>query len=216
MKSTLGLFLALIALASCSKSSIRGSGQVVTETRTVPAFTAVRLEGSSSATLTKGTTILVEVSGYQNLVPIYETYVTNGTLVVKFRNDYYNIRNNNIKVSITVPSVERVSVNGSGDILIRNFSGTRLNADVNGSGAIEGQACLYDNANFEVNGSGDIRGRDIAAGTVEARISGSGKIEALSLVKLIARISGSGDIHYWGNPADVDVQISGSGKAIKK
>jgi len=216
MKAIMTILAASVLLASCSKSSIRGEGAIITETRNVPAFTSVRVEGSREVSITRGTTTSVRVTGYQNLVPIYETFVSNGTLVVKHRNDYLNIRNDNIKVDITVPTLDGASINGSGEINIRDFVAQELAASINGSGTIRADNCDYQRSYYEVNGSGDILARNNVAGRVEARISGSGKIETTALISLMARISGSGDVHYWGDPTTVDVQVSGSGKAVKR
>lgn len=213
---TILLLASIITLAACNKPSLRGSGATVTEVRSVPAFNNVRVEGSGNATITQGTTASVQVTGYENLVPAYETYVTNGTLVLKFKNDYHNIRNNNISVKIVTPSLERTSINGSGSMLIKNFTGNLFQTEINGSGKVTVENSRYLTANLEVNGSGDIHAQQLTAGDVEARISGSGRIEITCFVKLVARISGSGDVFYWGNPQHLDMQVSGSGKVIRQ
>ena len=163
-----------------------------------------------------GTQQKVEVTGYENLVPIYETYVTNGTLVVKFRNDYFNIRNSNIRVRIEVPQLSSTSLNGSGEITIRDFIGSNLSVTINGSGNIYSSNCSYNYLYAKVNGSGHLRATNISTNTSEAEISGSGTIDVTASQKLKARISGSGEINYYGNPAATDIQVSGSGHVRKK
>ena len=60
-------------------------------------------------------------------------------------------------------------------------------------------------------GSGDIEAYDLKAETAELKISGSGTIRASVEKELVARISGSGNIKYKGNPRIEDIKVSGSG-----
>jgi hypothetical protein len=163
----------------------------------------------------QGTQQKVEVSGFENLLPIYETFVQNGTLVLKFRSDYYNIQNNNIAINITVSSLTRIAINGSGQYRVKNFQGNNFIAEINGSGDIYAESCSYNAASLKVNGSGYIRAATLIANEAEARISGSGKIDIRSSQKLKATIQGSGEINYWGDPQTVTSEISGSGKIRK-
>ena len=216
MKSATWLLIIAILFSACSKESIKGSGAVRTEVRSVNGFTRVSLEGGGIATIVQGNTQEVKVTGYENLLPIYKSYVANGTLVLKFDEDYYNVRNNNIQVEIVVPQIEEVSINGSGDLSFKNFTGTTMDATINGSGRITGEASTYSTVHLSINGSGNLRARGVQSQNASADISGSGNIDVTCLQKLVARISGSGSINYWGSPTDVDTQISGSGKVLKK
>lgn len=210
------ILLTIAALTSCTKETITGSGSTLTETRTVDPFTKVKLEGSGSVTVTQGTQQKVEVTGYENLLQIYETKVQNGLLILKFKNDYYNVHNSNISVNITVNDLATASINGSGKFAINNFNGSSLAADINGSGDIFTESCVYNKVVFKVNGSGYIRGQNVHAKEAEVEVNGSGKLDITCTEDLSATIHGSGQINYWGNPADVSVQISGSGSVKKK
>jgi predicted small secreted protein len=216
MKKVLALLFTALVMSSCSKETIRGNGREITDIRTVDAFTKVKAEGSSNVEIVQGPTQRVEVRGYENLVPVYETFVINGTLILKFRNDYFNINNNNIMVKITVPHVSGLQIEGSGHMYVQGFIGNSLSAQINGSGKINGQSSAYYSVWAKVNGSGDINCAGIQATEAEAEVIGSGKIELSVSDKLKARISGSGDINYYGSPANVDISISGSGHVRKR
>ena len=62
-----------------------------------------------------------------------------------------------------------------------------------------------------VSGSGDIRAYDLTAEFVDAQVSGSADIKVTANQMLKARVSGSGDITYKGNPKKIDTKSSGSG-----
>ncbi len=139
-------------IAACSKESIRGSGSTLTESRTVPAFMGVRIEGSGKAVIVQGTQQSVEVKGYENLLPVYQTIVQNGVLVMKFKNNL-NVRNSNMEVSITVAEISNVSINGSGEINLSNFNGNSIEAEINGSGDIYATNNVYATSRLLINGS---------------------------------------------------------------
>jgi hypothetical protein len=214
-RSVWSAILCVIIFSSCTKS-ITGEGPVVTETRTTAAFTGVQLEGSGEVEVLQGAVTSVAVTGYSSLVPIYTTSVHSGTLVLKFDNEYKNIRRNNIKTKIFVADISKVEIHGSGKSTVNGFlNSNNLAVAINGSGRIDVTNSAYAKFSAEINGSGDIKAITAPATEVDATINGSGYIAVTCSQKLKAKISGSGNIDYWGSPA-VDTDISGSGKVRKQ
>jgi hypothetical protein len=218
MKQTIQLItISIVLLTACNKESIRGTGAVITENRNVPAFTAIEIDGDANATVSYGPQQQVSVTGYQNLLPVYETKLVGTTLHLGFKSNYYNVRNNNIRVAIVVPALSYLRTNGSGNIVATGFAnGDLLSAFINGSGDITVENCKYNRATYEVNGSGNINGSSTELREAEATIHGSGDIKLTVTNKLKAEIYGSGNIDYWGNPGDVDSNVSGSGSINRK
>ena len=213
--TTLGC--SLILLSSCNKETIKGGGAIISENRTVPAFTEIQINGDGEATVVYGLTQEVTVTGYENLLPVYETKMLGSVLQLQFKPNNYRIRNNNIKVRITVPSLSNLRINGSGNISAANFAnGNTLTTYINGSGNIVVKDSKYINASYIINGSGEITATTTEAKQAAAEIHGSGNIRLKVANKLDANISGSGTIDYWGNPTTVNTQVSGSGKINKQ
>jgi hypothetical protein len=208
---------ASIAFASCSKERIKGEGSVVTETRSINAITRVNLNGGEELEIVPSKENKVVVSGYQNLVPVYRTNVSGSTLNLEFERKYYNVRNNNIKVTLYTQSLNNIEVNGSGNINIKDSLKTdNLKVEINGSGNVYSYPNYFQNLTLDINGSGNINMRQATGKYVRAEVSGSGDIEITVEEKLDAQISGSGQIKYWGNPSTVLTDISGSGKVRKQ
>lgn len=217
MKKIGFLLLSAILLFSACTKSIRGTGSTITETRNIAAITSVQLEGGAEVEIMQGNVQAVTVSGYENLVPIFLTQVTNGNLVLRFEDPYYNVRRNNIKVTIVVPDLLAVRSNGSGQISLSNFlNKNTFSASINGSGNITVNNSSYNKMVLDINGSGNIKAYGCTAGDTEAEIHGSGNIEITCVNKISAHIYGSGNIDYWGNPVATEVQISGSGRVRKR
>jgi hypothetical protein len=63
----------------------------------------------------------------------------------------------------------------------------------------------------DVTGSGDFSGRDLTTNTTVVFVGGSGDASVYATSTLKASVSGSGDVHYGGNPHNVSKSKSGSG-----
>ena len=106
-------------------------------------------------------------------------------------------------------NILRLAVTGSGDV-IGKINVKTLESDVTGSGDIKisGHA---DNAKIGVTGSGDFSGRSLATINAVVRVGGSGDVAVNVSGSLQANVTGSGDIHYGGNPKNISKSTSGSG-----
>ena len=211
--ATIGISVSFI---SCTKEKIRGNGPTSTETRNHANFTGVAAFGSSAVYITQGTAFKVEVKGYSNLIPYYETTVVNNILELKYQNDV-NVKNDNIEVYITMPVLNKISIYGSGDISTSGvFPGnTDFNATISGSGNINFSSGTSQNFYSTISGSGNIYTIDMIADKAETEVSGSGNTEITANTSLKVRIAGSGNVYYRGTPV-ITSTISGSGAVIPR
>jgi hypothetical protein len=208
--------IVMLLLLSCSKEKIKGSGPTITETRDLVNFTVVSASGSSNVFITKGAAFKVEIKGFSNLLPHYETKLLNNTLLLGFKQGI-NIKNDNTAVYITMPELVGVNTAGSGNIeVVGNFSGnTKFEAGISGSGNIDIQEGFADKFISSINGSGHLKALDFEAKQVETTTSGSGNTEITATEQLKVKISGSGNVYYRGSPV-ITVNISGSGAVIPR
>ncbi|KXX67721.1 GIN domain-containing protein [Flammeovirga sp. SJP92] len=107
-----------------------------------------------------------------------------------------------------------VDVSGSGSALIDDITVRNLSANVSGSGNVQLQG-MSSTFTARVSGSGNISDYNLISSDVDAQSSGSGSISFTCNDKLYAKVSGSGNILYKGNPTDVQTEVSGSGKIQK-
>ncbi len=209
--------LSVLTFTSCSKHRLKGEGSIVSETRSVSGFSNISLNGSEEVEIIPSKENKVVVTGYQNLVPSYKTKVSGSTLNLEFEKNYWNVRNNNIKVTIYTTGISKMEMNGSGNISLRDSLKTdRLRMEINGSGNIYTYNNYVENVEMDINGSGNINARNLTGRYVYAEISGSGDAEITVQEKLDVKINGSGSVKYWGNPSSVNTDINGSGKVRKQ
>lgn len=190
-----------------------GSGNVKTETRSVSGFDSVLLKGSTDVDIRQGNETRVEVTADDNLLPMIATELQGHTLVVEAKHSYRT--NNQTRVSITMPALKAVDVNGSGDIVLKDYAGERLHLGVAGSGDIDARGSVGE-LDAKIDGSGDIDAGSLKARSVHVQINGSGDAHVAASDALDATVNGSGDVGYRGSPAQLRQVVHGSGEVSKE
>lgn len=117
-----------------------------------------------------------------------------------------NVKAENIKCS----ELES-SVSGSGALQIGALTADRFRASVSGSGKINASGSVRE-SDTRVSGSGSVNLSDLTSSKAKSNISGSGKVNLMVNDSLEARVTGSGNVYYKGNPAHKQISVSGSGK----
>lgn len=219
-----------------SNDKKKGNGTVVTETRTTADYDAIKVSGSFDVDLVAGKEGKIIIKGEENLLSAIKVEVE-GNILKIYTEKGINIRPSiGKKIQVTIPfeKIAEVTLSGSGNIqskdVIKNdtflarLSGSgnfnlavdsnNLELNLSGSGNVrlKGNA-----ANFttKLSGSGDIDTADLQSKNVNVTVSGSGNSKINCKESLIARVSGSGNIKYTGNPEKRDVKVSGSGNISK-
>ncbi len=236
MKNIFLSIVAIIAFGSCGyREKVQGNGNTITESRTVNSFKGIQLSGSMNVHLIKGADRAVTIEGEENILPYVETFVNDGKLIVKYRDNVNINTREDVVVNVTVSELEEIEVTGSGDITGENkFSNNdEIKVEVTGSGNIKleldapaVEASITGSGDIDLSGntknikcsttgSGEIDASELKAENATVRTLGSGSIRVFASVKLDATINGSGDIAYKGG-GSVSSKINGSGtvKAI--
>lgn len=209
------LIIISVLFIGCSKERVAGSGSIITQERSETNFTGIRMSGANNVHVTKGA-FRVQVKGYSNLLTYYETRIINGNLEVGYRGNI-RIKNDNIEVYVTMPSINMLSISGAGSIdALGNFDANNaLETNISGSGNISFQQGSAKNFTSTISGSGNVSAFGVIAEKANINISGSGNTEVTATSQLEVTISGSGDVYYKGTPV-ITSHISGSGSIIPR
>lgn len=240
MKKITTLTIVLALTVSCSAQwgkRIKGNGDEVTINRTTGDYDAIAVSGWFDVNLVDGAEGKLTLTGESNLLEYIITEVNNGKLVIKTEKGV-NLKpsswNNGIVITVPVESVNAIALSGSGDIVGKTTLRTNnldtamsgsgditldidadtVSASMSGSGDIMLSGSTRD-FDATISGSGDIKAFDLEADNVDATVSGSADIKVTAHKMLKARVSGSGDITYKGNPEKLDTKTSGSGDISK-
>lgn len=195
------------------KKHIKGSGDIVTESRDVKDFTRIKSKGSFDINIEVGKDYSLKITFDDNLIDIITTEVRGNTLYLDSEESYQ--AHHSCKIDITVPDLNMVSLSGSGDISITNINTDKFEYVISGSGELTASGKVNE-LELRISGSGDIDTRELIAKTVHATVSGSGDIKLYAEETFEGRVSGSGDIDYYGNPENVSTSVSGSGDINKR
>ncbi|MBF4490911.1 DUF2807 domain-containing protein [Flavobacterium sp. JLP] len=230
-----GAFL-ISFMTNAQSNKITGNGKVTTDTRTTSEYDAIKISGSFDVDLVAGKEGKIILKGEENILDAIIVEVEENTLKIYVKKNT-NIRSSiGKKVQVTVPfdKISELSLAGSGDIQSKStIKNDKFLAKLSGSGNFDlaidssslelnlsgsGNVHLKGNAsNFttKLSGSGDIDASDLKSKNVDVNVSGSGNSKVNCNESLTARVSGSGDIKYTGNPEKRDVKVSGSGNISK-
>ncbi len=222
------------AMASCNYQTIKGSGVVKTEIRSISNAEKIKALGSFDVEITPGTETTLKIEGDDNLVAQIVIEKKDGYLVLKMVDNINYSTDNKLTVYITTPHLLAVSLAGSGNIITKGkFTGSdqfkvslagsgdadievntpAVEASIAGSGNIK-MAGETKDANIRIAGSGNFNGEALKAENAEAHIAGSGDVKIFADAKLDAHIAGSGSVYYQGNAA-VTQKVAGSGEVKK-
>lgn len=102
----------------------------------------------------------------------------------------------------------RVSGSGRVEATVKSNG---LSATISGSGRITTRGTSED-TDITVSGSGNFSGNNFSTVGATITVRGSGSANICVEESLNARISGSGNLNYFGNPATVNAKVTGSGR----
>jgi hypothetical protein len=209
------VFLAVLALLM-SPALLLAQARV---TRNVDNFNKISFRVPGTVYLKQGSPQKVELEGDQDILKEIETEVEGTRLVIGKEGKWFNWDWNDdskIKVYITVPNIEGVSVSGSGTVQGQNkITANDLDLNVSGSGSLLLDIDASGSVEGDVSGSGEINLKGKCK-SFDSDVSGSGKVDLSLTVMNTAdfSVSGSGKIEADGTASDVKATISGSGKVL--
>ena len=191
-----------------TKNKIQGSGNIISESRELNNFTSITLLGSIDVNIKTSESNNCVVVADDNLIPYIKTEVVNNKLNISLNESYSS--EEKLVVNINTPNYDEVSLSGSGNINILDFKNNNLSLNISGSGNITGNGEV-ETLVVKINGSGNLMSKEIKSKSATITINGSGDGEVFASDSISAKINGSGNIKYFGNPENVDSIINGSG-----
>lgn len=239
MNKKLALFVVslvlVISATACNETTftgrrLRGNGVLVEETREIGSFNQLELSGLGRIYVEFGSEESLRIEAEENLIDLIETDTFGKRLEIGFDDRYSIEPTEDITFYLTVVSLESVSISGLGNIFLPEIETDSFKIYISGAGDVNIDELIADRLEAHLSGLGDV---DIFDGEVrfqEVLISGSGTYSSRGMLSseaevlvsglgsatitvedyLDARISGAGDINYYGSP-NIDVDISGLG-----
>jgi hypothetical protein len=207
----IGVSYSMLRAQGASGPSSPGSRLVASEKRVFAGAVALDVAGPINLTLRQGATPALEVRGEQRLLANIDTSVDGDTLHIGPRGILLRHRQP-IEVSVTVPALERLTFNGSGENVVSGFAGERIALSLGGSGSVRFNG-RYREIDASIHGSGDMEVTGGNSDNVKAAVVGSGQLTLVGDARvLVAAMVGSGELdarHLRSD--DVALEHQGSG-----
>ncbi len=195
---------ALIGLCGLGLLLLSGTafGAAVDKALNVPSFTGVGTEGSADVYITVGPKQSVVVHGEPGDVARITTRMRDGVLIISQKSgSHWDISpyHKNLRVNITVPTLDRIAVSGSSDVFATGINIKKMNISVAGSGDVKASG-RADESDISVAGSGDVKAADLHVLSTSVSVAGSGNVDAFASKSVAISVAGSGDVTITGNP----------------
>jgi len=229
-RHVLALIVIGLLVSACGVNIVRGSGNVITESRSVQNFDRVSISGSGEVIITQSDEESLTVEADDNIIRYITTEVSGRTLYIGFARNVSVILPTQPRFDLQVKDLVGVKVSGSGKIVAESLDTDGLEIDVSGSGDVRVESLTTRDVEAKISGSGDIdlageateqmitvsgsgkyRAGDLRSERADVKISGSGDATVWTTETLDSHISGSGSLRYYGQP-QINATTSGSGK----
>lgn len=209
------LLLAAVTLSACDfgsdcggKECVKASGKVVTQSRQVGGFTAIKFDSIGDLTLQRTGTNSLTVETDDNLQPIVTSEVKDGTLVLA-EHGCHNCSPTKIVFNVTVGDLRAIDVPSTGSADVSKLDEPTFTASMDGTGSLR-LSGKVDQLKIDLSGTGSCDARDLVARRVSVTLSGTGSVRVNAVDELNADVSGTGSIRYKGSPK-LTKTISGTG-----
>ena len=213
-----------------SWEKVHGSGRIQFETRTPGHFNGVALDLPADLELRIGATESVTLETDDNLLPLIDTTIENGTLQIRPTKSRLNFDTRRLKIVVQAKAIDKLALGGSGSIDADPLRAAKLTINIGGSGSVTVKSIDADALSVSLGGSGDLKVGGGAASKLSLSIAGSGDVDLGKLKTVNAtvniagsgdttisardtlsvNIAGSGDVNYYGDPR-VSRTVVGSG-----
>lgn len=215
MRHLLLVLLLSVFAAGCHHgmySGVKGSGKRELQKREVNAFTAITTEGAFDIEVACQKNPGLEVEGDDNVLDYVTTDVSNNTLRIKNSKNYSV--NEPVKIKISVPNLEGLSVSGAGKIEIKGMNNDKFEIDANGAPSIvvSGTTKMID---ISTNGAAKIDTHSLRAARGVVESNGVSRVDLDVKDQLDVTVSGPSSVFYTGDPV-VNKHVRGPGKVEKR
>ena len=202
MKKLFVIAATMAFIASCMNVNFNGGKAVVCEGPVVEkemegltGYEGITVNGSIDLYFSQASTYSVSVKANEEVYDYLDYRVEEGVLILGTK-DNINIRAKEYKVTVTLPTLSKIHVNGAADVYqVGEYSSDKpLNIHVNGAGDLNLKEKLsVPSISIHVNGAGDIR------------------IPSMDVDELSIKVNGAGDALLGGKAASAHFSVNGAG-----
>ena len=229
-----GLSAVLLCAGGClptivAAPTIMGSGITKEESRELAPFTSVEVTAAFEVAITIGPKQAVTLGVDDNLLPIVETVVQDGRLVVRFATNTSITTTTPQKITIVVPKLDAIVASGATTVNAMVEATATMTLEASGASSITVNGLAADVVDVKASGAAKVhldgKGKrltlhatgaskvfapDIPFESATVDLSGTSRGELKATGSIDGSLSGASVLTVQGNPAKRSVQTSGA------
>ncbi len=221
--------LMTVSIISC-KNGLRGSGNIIKETRQLSEINSLSVSGSIKVEIKNGAIASLTVEADDNIMPYVVTNVSDKNLTIKLKG-INNLRNATINIHLVMPAVSTLNTSASAEIRSSDIiksnekisfkasSGSLINLNVDApiifADASSGADIILSgrtrNITAESSSGSKVNLFALQAENASASVSSGASILIFASVGLNASASSGGNVKYKGGAPSVVKNVSSGG-----
>jgi hypothetical protein len=235
----------LSAASGCSGSflvkmspAIRGSGIAKEETRPVEAFHAIEVGNALhvKVVVTKDAKPGLKISGDDNLVPLVESVIRDGALVLRIKDDSNISTKRPLLAEVTTSELDRAQASGASNVTVKGGPKVdRFTAEASGAARLKvdgletpkavagasgaSQVVLSGTAeslDVDASGASQVKAEELNVDDANVTISGASGAALRASKSVAGDVSGASHLDLHGRPAKNSVSTSGASSVNNK
>lgn len=187
-----------------------GAASAAEASRQLPSFIAINAKGAFAMTVEVGKAQSVTVSGEDKFVSAVKTEVIDNELQITLPEKTYKGAQKDPRITITVPSLSRVKVEGAGETLLNKINTDRIDISYLGAGHLAANGKVK-YLRLNAKGVGEVDTSKLQAERVDVNFEGVGNVSVYATELLNAVAKGIGGLTYYGHPKTVNKSVAGIG-----
>lgn len=213
---TLVLSACSIAAIQGGRRTVRGSGNVVEETRSVSGVTGVSLATIGHLIIEVGDTESLRIEAEDNLMEYLETEVLNGSLRIGTQDNIRLDAKRPVNYYLTVRGLDTIVISSVGDIEAPDLQAKRFSITIGSTGNLEMGDLEAETLNVKISSSGDVTMGVLNANTLEVHIRSTGNLDIAGGEVKTQNITSSSSGKYTAQDLasdEAEVRLNSSGSA---
>ncbi len=184
-----------------------GSGNVISESRTVGGFHGVSLSGAGRLIVDRNGFEALTITAEDNILPHLTSRVSGGLLDLGVQSGVSINTNREILYEVAARTFDELRISGAGDAETMGIDSRYFRVDLSGAANVTafGEA---DEQDVTISGAGRYDAEGVTSRIATIRISGAAFARLRVSGQLNVDISGTGSVEYYGDPV---VNVTGEG-----
>lgn len=169
--------LVALVLAGCNVRTIRGSGNVVEESRTVRNVSGVNLATIGELIIELGDTESFRIEAEDNLMEYLDTNVRNGSLVIGTQDRINLNATRPVTYYLTVTDLDSIKISSVGSIRAPDLAADRFSITIDSTGNLEMGDLETEALTVNITSTGDVTMGMLKTDSLRANLSSTGSLD---------------------------------------